>query len=153
MLKLVENDDELALVLGHELAHDAMGHAAKQMQNARMGMLGGALLDIAAAAAGANTQGEFTKLGGQMGARAFSQDFESEADYVGVYFMVRAGYNPKGVEQVWRRMAAENPTAINLGLSHPTTPARYLTIANTRTEIEAKQSSGQPLTRSLKPAN
>lgn len=152
MLKLVESDEELALVLGHELAHNAMGHIEKQRQNATIGMLGGALLDIAAAAGGANTNGEFTKMGGQIGAKAFSQDFESEADYVGVYFMARAGYDMRGVEQVWRRMAAENPTAINMGLSHPTTPARYLNITNARTEIQAKQAAGQPLTPTLKPA-
>lgn len=153
MLKLVETDDELALVLGHELAHDAMGHIEKQRKNRAIGMLGGALLDVAAAAGGANTQGEFAKMGGQMGAKAFSQDFEAEADYVGVYFMVRAGYNPLGVEQVWRRMAAENPSAINMGLSHPTTPARYLTIKNTREEVQAKQAGGQPLTPTLKPVS
>jgi Zn-dependent protease with chaperone function len=152
MLKLVETDDELALVLGHELAHDAMGHNQKQRKNQTIGMVGGALLDIAAAAGGANTNGQFTKMGGQMGARAYSQEFEAEADYVGVYFMVRAGYNPVGVEQVWRRMAAENPSAINMGLSHPTTPARYLTITRTRSEVQAKQASGQPLTPTLKPA-
>lgn len=152
LLKLVESDDELALALGHELAHDAMGHIAKQRQNARLGMLGGALLDVAAAAGGANTQGEFSKLGGRIGAQAFSQEFESEADYVGVYFMVRAGYDPKGVEQFWRRMAAENPSTINMGLSHPTTPARYLTIASTRAEIEAKRAGGQPIAPTPKPA-
>ena len=151
MLKLVESDDELALVLGHELAHNTMGHVQKQRQNATIGMLGGALIDIAAAAGGANTNGEFTKMGGQLGAKAFSQDFESEADYVGVYLMVRAGYSMQGVEQVWRRMAAEDPTAINLGLSHPTTPARYLNITTARTEILAKQEAGQPLAPTLKP--
>jgi len=153
LLKLVETDDELALVLGHELAHNAMGHNQKQLKNQAVGMLGGALLDIAAAAGGANTNGQFTKMGGQIGAQAYSQDFEAEADYVGVYFMVRAGYNPVGVEQVWRRMAAENPSAINMGLSHPTTPARYLMITSTRSEVQAKQAGGQPIIPTLKPAH
>ncbi len=145
MLHFVQNDDELALVLGHELAHNAMGHIQARQQNALMGSIGGALLDVAAAAAGVNTGGAFSNAGSDVGARMFSQDFESEADYVGMYFMARAGYNIDGVENFWRRMSAEHPRSIRLAYTHPTTASRFVGLAATRTEIAQKVANNLPL--------
>jgi predicted Zn-dependent protease len=150
VVEFVENDSELALVIAHELAHNTMGHLVKQSQNRAIGMLAGATLDVAAAAAHANTQGYFTKLGAKVGGGAYSQEFEAEADYVGMYYMARAGYPMAGVEGFWRRMAAENPKQITMGLDHPSSAARFVAIAETRAEIEAKQRASLPLEPNLK---
>lgn len=148
--KFAENDSELALVISHELAHNAMGHLQKQGQNRLVGALAGALLDVAAAYGGADTQGYFTKTGAGIGGAVYSQEFEAEADYVGMYYMAKAGYSMDGVEGFWRRMAAENPSQIRIGASHPSTASRFVSIAATRDEIESKRRSGQPLEPTLK---
>ena len=118
MLRFVRTDEELALVLGHELAHNAMRHIEAMQTNAMMGTVGGAALDILAAAGGANTGGAFADAGGDIGRMMFSQAFESEADYVGLYFTARAGFDTTDVESFWRRMAAENPLGIRFAYSH-----------------------------------
>jgi predicted Zn-dependent protease len=75
----------------------------------------------------------------------FSQEFEAEADYVGMYFMARAGYDIDGVEEFWRRMSAENPRGIRLAYTHPNNAARFVGLAATGEEIASSQSAGLPL--------
>jgi len=51
---------------------------------------------------------------------AFSQDFEAEADYVGLYHAARAGYDIENAPYIWRRFAASDPRGIDaVGGSHP----------------------------------
>jgi len=117
MMDFVQNDQELALIVGHELAHNTMGHIRKII-------------------------GNFILSGG---ATRYTRPFESEADYVGMYYLVRAGYSPDGVEGFWQRLAKIAPKNISRAKTHPTFPDRYLRIAATRTEIQAKQKADDPL--------
>ncbi len=139
MLRFARNDDELALVISHELAHNTEGHTKAKMANYALGRLA----DIAAAAAGVNTRGFF----GQLGARAYSQDFEAEADYVGLYIMSRSAMNIDDAAHFWRRMAVIHPGNIqrNYMNSHPATPERFVAIEKTIGEIHGKRSAGQAL--------
>ena len=147
MLRVATTEDELALVLAHELAHNTEGHSKSKKTNAALGMLGGGALDILiAAAAGVDTQGAFSKAGAKLGAEAYSVGFEQEADYVGLYFMTRAGFKTEGVEEFWRRMAVENPGAILAKSSHPPTAERYLAIRATRDEIASRSGLAEALT-------
>lgn len=145
MLRFVRTDEELALVLGHELAHNAMRHIEAMQTNAMVGAVGGAMLDILAAAGGINTGGAFSDAGGDIGRMMFSQAFESEADYVGLYFTARAGFDTTDVENFWRRMAAENPRGIRFAYRHPNSAERYLGLAATRQEIADKLARGVAL--------
>lgn len=86
----VTSDEELATVVSHEIAHNAMKHIDAKMQNATAGAFFGAILDIFAATQGVNTGGEFTSQFAQLGAMTFSQEFEREADYVGMYILALA---------------------------------------------------------------
>ncbi|MDW8469695.1 MAG: M48 family metallopeptidase [Burkholderiales bacterium] len=72
MLRFARDDLELAVVIGHELAHNSMKHIEKQTGN----VLLGTILDILAAARGVNTQGAFGNLAGLV----FSKEFEAEAE-------------------------------------------------------------------------
>lgn len=135
-------DDELALVLSHELAHNVMGHVDKKTQNATVAGLGGLALDILAAAGGVSTGGAFSKSASEAGAMAYSQDFEAEADYVGLYILARAGYPIDDAPNFWRRMATVNPSAISLARTHPTTPFRFVQLEKTVVEIKAKEAQG-----------
>jgi hypothetical protein len=122
MMNFVRNDDELALIVGHELGHNTMGHIRKIVGNI---ILSG-------------------------GATRYTRPFETEADYVGLYYMVRAGYSPEGVENFWRRLAVTNPKYVARDKTHPRYPNRYLSIAATRREIRAKQAAGAPLIPNFK---
>lgn len=146
MMRFVQNDDELGLVLGHELAHNTMGHLNKKKSNSVIGSLIGAAIFI-------GTGVDLTRLGGDLGAMAFSQDFEAEADYVGLYFAARAGFDVNSAPHFWRRMAVEHPQAIAHGTSHPDTASRFLALEATGKEISAKQQSGVPLHPELNAAN
>lgn len=145
MMDFARSDEEIALVVSHELAHNAMKHIDAQKTNATIGGVLGLLVDVAAALGGVNTNGDFMRLGSNMGAGAYSVDFEKEADYVGLYFMALAGYNIDGAAGFWRRMATIDSRAITMKSSHPTTPERFLAIETTVDEIKQKIRSGVAL--------
>ena len=139
MMRFAENDEELQLVIAHEIAHNSEGHVDKSLGNRLLG----ALVDLAAAAYGVNTQAAFSK----MGASIFSQEFEREADYVGMYLMARAGVSTKGVSNFWRLMAAEHPQNIKgtYSSTHPATAERYTNIDAAHDEIQDKLLKNFPL--------
>lgn len=145
MMEFFKTDDEVALVVSHELAHNAMRHLDAKKTNATIGGLVGLLLDVAAAVGGVNTNGNFSKLGSNVAAGAFSVEFEQEADYVGLYFMQLAGYKIDDAANFWRRMATADPRSITMKSSHPTSPERFVAIENTVQEIEGKLVAGQAL--------
>lgn len=150
ILRLAASDEELALVIAHELAHNGQHHLQAEAHNARILGIPGMLIDLAAAANGVDTKGAFTKAGVSIGRAHAAPEFEAEADYVGMYYMARAGYSTEGVEDFWRKMAVEAPDAIFIKSDHPTTPNRFLAIAATSKEIEAKRAAGEPLTPNAK---
>jgi len=139
MMRFAERDDELAIVVGHEIAHNTMGHIAKKQGNQAVGLI----FDIIAAGFGVNTGGLFSDIGGQ----AFSQGFEAEADYVGLYLTARAGYDINQAPNFWRRMGVAHPSSIrtNHSASHPGTPERFIALEKTVKEIQDKRSTGQTL--------
>ncbi len=140
MVRFTETDNELVLVIGHEIAHNALGHMNKKAGNVFLG----SLLDILlAATVGVNTQGLF----GQIGGMAFSQSFEAEADYAGLYIAARAGFDIKDAANFWRRMAVEHPGSIrhNFTSTHPSTAERFVTLEKAVKEIEEKKQKGEPL--------
>jgi hypothetical protein len=147
MLRFAESDDELALVLGHELAHNALQHIERQKSNRALGGVVGVMFDIAAAAAGVNTGAAGMRAGAQVGAKAYSQAFEAEADYLGLYFASRAGFDVSKAPELWRKMGAQNPGAIQerYGATHPSTPERAAALEEALKEILSKQSKGEPL--------
>lgn len=122
MMDFVESDEELALIIGHELGHNTMGHIRKIVGNFIF----------------------------SFGGTRYTRPFESEADYVGLYYLERAGYSTQGVEDFWRRLAKVSPKSINRAKTHPTFPDRYLRIQASRDEIDAKQSDGKPLLPNFK---
>lgn len=143
LLKIIDNDDELALVLGHELAHNAMGHMDAKMTNQMAGGVLGTVIDVLAASQGVSTN--FGNIGAGIGGSAYSQSFESEADYVGLLILARAGFNYHDAPVFWRKMAIENPGSISYATSHPTSAKRLLQLEEVSREIDAKKAAGQPL--------
>ncbi len=151
IMRFAESDDELALVVAHELAHNVMGHIQKLKTNVMAGALGGLAVDALLGAAGVGTGGQFSQIGGSLGQQRFSVGFEQEADYVGMYFMANAGYNTGNVANFWRRMAAEGQSSIDHRTSHPSSPERFIAIERTHSEIQNKKARGQKLAPNLAP--
>jgi predicted Zn-dependent protease len=147
LMRFVENDAELATIVSHELAHNARGHLSMVKKNSLAGGVGGLLLDIAAAAAGVNTQGAFSRAGMSVGSSLYSKDMEREADYVGLYILALSGYDIKDAPNVFRRLGTANPKSIEgkYAVSHPSTPERFVNLEKTVEEIVNKKSSGLPL--------
>jgi Zn-dependent protease with chaperone function len=89
----VRNQDELAFVMGHEAAHHILGHFEREQASAAYGAV---LLGGLAEAQGQTPQSveAAARLGAEIGARAFSKDFELEADAMGTVITHRAGYDP-----------------------------------------------------------
>jgi predicted Zn-dependent protease len=150
MMRFAQNDDELAVVVGHEIAHNAMRHLDAKKKNATLGAILGAVVDIAAATQGVNTGGDFTNMGAGIGAMSYSQDFEREADYVGMYLLALAGRSYENAADFWRRMAQESPGSIKYASSHPTSAERFVRLEQTVAEIRQKQDAGLPLVPVMK---
>ena len=147
MMRFANSDTELALVISHEVAHNSMSHSRSKMTNYALGTV----VDLAAQILlGIPTQGLFGKLAGN----AYSQGFESEADYVGLYIMAQSGGDIDSAPQFWRRMATLSPGSIKSShlASHPATPERFIALEETVKEIKAKKAAGKPLVPNLKNA-
>lgn len=144
MMRFAQSDTELALVVSHEMAHDTMEHMKAKTTNYILGTL----VDILFAGAGANTQGAF----GNLAAGAYSQEFEAEADYVGMYIMAAAGQDLDSAPKFWRRLAAAHPGSIkaNYSSTHPSSAYRLLALDKTVQEIKDKQARGATLTPEMK---
>lgn len=152
LVEYVTRDEELAVVIGHEIAHNIMGHAGAKRQNMAAGAVGGIILDIGLAVLGVNTGGAFTKLGMEAGRAAYSKDFEREADYVGTYLVGLAGYDIEQAPNVWRRMAVSNPRGIAFANTHPTSAERFVAMEATVKEIIDKRARREALVPNLKPS-
>lgn len=109
------NDDEVAIVLGHELAHATLEHTRRNLKKGRWARLaagitavGGAVLSVAAGDdLLADMGGDAIRSVGSLGASAmsngFSRGFEDEADRVGVRYAFEGGYKAEQAPALWRR--------------------------------------------------
>lgn len=144
MMHFLQDDDEVAIVLAHELAHNMMGHIDATKTNIMAGAIVGALIDGLAASQGINTGG-LAGTGAQIGQLSYSVGFEEEADYVGLYIAERAGYDITKAPGLWRRMTLENPEALFRETTHPSNARRAATLQKTIHEIKSKRRNNQAL--------
>jgi hypothetical protein len=150
VLRVTQTDADLAVIIGHELAHVNLGHRTKKAENALVGKLGGAAIDAGFMLGGIYTGWTFSKHFERVGARAYSVGFEREADYVGAYYAARAGYDIAGAENIWRAMSLEDPNSIRFAKTHPTTPARFVFMQKVIAEVADKEKRGLPLVPNIK---
>jgi beta-barrel assembly-enhancing protease len=144
------DDHELQVVYAHEFAHNAMGHLKAKKKNSLFGALLGALGDIVMASRGINTGGYYTARGAAAGAMSFSQDFEREADYVGLYAMALAELPLAPAPNFWRHFAQANPKSIGLAHTHPTTAERFVRMEQAIAEINEKRTRNLALRPEMK---
>ncbi len=138
MLTRAVNDDELAGVLGHEIAHVNAHHLARQQEATQLmnyATLLGVLLSVVqpAIGAGAVAANAATQL-------QYRREFEQEADYLGARYMRTAGYDPRGMLDFFKKMLDEQRTTPTFAppylLSHPLTDTR---LTNLEAVLHARQ--------------
>jgi predicted Zn-dependent protease len=117
------NDDEVAMIMGHEMTHALREHARERM--GKTAATRGAI-EIGAALFGLGNGGRYlADMGGQLLTLKFGREDESEADLVGLELAARAGYDPRAGVTLWQKMAAANKGAPPQWMStHPSGPTR-----------------------------
>jgi predicted Zn-dependent protease len=119
--KLKLTDDEIAAVMGHEIAHALREHGRERMsKSTTTGLVTGIGGAIASALTGYDVRG-LANTAGQMYVLKFSRDEEREADLVGLDIAARAGYDPRAGIVLWNKMAAlnEKGAPIEILSTHP----------------------------------
>jgi predicted Zn-dependent protease len=126
MMRFLKSDDELAVVLAHEMAHAYRGH----MDYLRARYALGLLLAIPAMIFGGEVAGQAALLLVDAATKRFDRDQEREADLFGLTWMHRAGFDPSVAKDLFRRMAIEMPESTEQGFlsSHPTSAERFLSM-------------------------
>ncbi|WP_286261655.1 M48 family metallopeptidase [Thalassotalea atypica] len=129
ILEVATTDDQLAAIMGHEVAHVIEGHSNERLSSGQLGQLG-----MAAAGAVLATQDVDNKalwmaglgLGLQYGVlMPYGRAHESEADIVGQKLMAKAGFDPSASIDLWRNMAKASKGAPPEFLStHPSNQTR-----------------------------
>jgi len=141
MIQFASDDEKLAHVISHEIAHNVLGHIERRKVNASVGQIIGTVVDIGLLlGARVDTGGAFGNIGASAGAKAYSHEFERESDYLSLYFMVRAGFDPLKARDFWRDVSKAEPILIleNYRSLHPSNPERAANI-----EIAVQQITGQ----------
>jgi predicted Zn-dependent protease len=100
--KLQLSDDEVATIMGHEMAHALREHARERMGKTAATRLGAGLLS---GLLGLGNAGDMAlNMGSQLLTLQFSRDDESEADIVGMDLAARAGHDPRAGISLWQKM-------------------------------------------------
>lgn len=146
IVQFTKTDDELAVLLGHELAHHTQGHLTNQLVSN---------IFIAAAAAVMNAYvpgtGSSVSYIGQAFYNHYNQSQELTADAVGLGYAAAAGYDPRGGAVLFERMAIEVPQTLTAGFfsSHPSSPERFVAAQQRGNALLAQGYGAQPATPSV----
>jgi len=109
ILPVTENENALAAVMGHEVAHAIARHGAERMAYQKLVQLGTVAAGVSMSDMDPETQRMVLGalgVGAQFGVLLpFSREHESEADYMGLIYLARACYDPREAPKLWQRMA------------------------------------------------
>lgn len=143
LMRQVASDDELAVVLGHEVAHAVAKHSNERMSQQILAQYGAQILGqtlLQKSAAIQTIANQVYGVGAQYGVMLpFSRKHESEADYMGLILMSMAGYNPEVAVNFWQKMSAGSTSKVpELMSTHPSDARRISDIQKALPEIKAK---------------
>ena len=131
VLEKATNESQVASVLAHEIAHIASRHAATQLTTVAVTKWGlsflASLLGNTGGAGGAQVAAEFLASGAFL---TFNRDEEREADRVGLTLMSRAGWDGRGMAEMFeilKKEAGRSPTSVEAFLSSHPTPQERIT--------------------------
>jgi predicted Zn-dependent protease len=151
LFKVAQTDDQLASVLAHEIAHVTAKHVHEKLSRelavgavGAVGMVGG----IAGGASGLTVEAlsQVYGLTTGIGGFAFDREKEREADYVGLMYMARAGFDPQAAVSVMEALeleSASNPVQPGFLSTHPSHPERILRLMDAMPKaLEEREKSG-----------
>ncbi len=136
LLPLTNDENGLAVVVGHEIAHVVAKHANERLSQQIAMQYGGAILGSILGGSSQVTRqiaGTVFGLGAQYGVMLpYSRKHEYEADEMGLIFMAMAGYDPRTAVSFWQRMASQSgkQAAPEFMSTHPTDQNRINNIQN-----------------------
>lgn len=123
--KLKLTDDELAMIIGHEIAHALREHSRARAAKTTLTNIGTMAVSVLV---GGNA-GEIARMGGGLLGLKFSRSDETEADLIGMELAARAGYNPQSGVHLWEKMsAAAKGAPMEFMSTHPSGTTRIATI-------------------------
>jgi len=144
LMSLMDDERELAAVLGHETGHCCAKHNVLGMQR-QMGV--SVLAEIASRATGQSAAGDVAKVIGSVANLKYSRDDEYQADHLGIKYMAKAGYNPWGMIElltILLNMSESEPgTLEEMFQTHPLSSKR---IAEAKATIEKDYASHRQTT-------
>ena len=142
LLPLVSSEDELAVVIGHEVAHAVAKHSNERMSQEMLAQYGSSILSatLSTKSTAMQTLGSTVfGLGAQLGVMLpYSRQHEYEADYMGLVFMTMAGYNPNSAVTFWQKMSAASGggSSSDFMSTHPSDSKRIAEIQRRLPEME-----------------
>lgn len=138
ILATLDNEAELAGVMGHEIGHIAARHSAQQLSRAQLAQFGVAVAEVIPGMSG------LAQLGAGMLFLRFSRDNEREADKLGVDYSTRAGYDATQMAAFFETLERMNPGSDRSGL-----PSWFSTHPSPEDRVQAVRARAVDLQRSL----
>lgn len=151
ILPVTQNEDGLAVVMGHEVAHAILRHGGKRMTQ---GMIAQGTMEAVQAGLGMADMSEGARtgimavlgVGAQVGVLLpFSRDHESEADVEGLRYAIRAGYRAEEAPLLWERMAklggGDTPTWLS---THPASLDRAQKLRDIAPQLREQEKNWRP---------
>jgi len=135
LAKLQLSDQEVAAIMGHEIAHALREHARERIAKTAATRIGASVLSSLFGLGG--TGDVLLNMGGQLLTLRFSREDETEADLVGMDLAARAGYDPAAGVTLWQKMMRASQGAPPQFLStHPAGPTRIRDIQGKLPKVE-----------------
>jgi predicted Zn-dependent protease len=140
--QLKASDDEIAQVMGHEIAHALADHTRERMSIAMTSAAVTTVAGVAVAARGDNSPAAGLALTGAQLASVLaiqlpnSRNGESEADQIGIELAARAGYDPKAAVTLWQKMGGQGKTPPEFLSTHPSPQNRANRLAELGTQVQ-----------------
>lgn len=150
IVEYAANDEEVCMVVAHEIGHHAANHVARGTRNQMIGaLIGVAVIGIAGAVAGSSPDADATRSAAELGARighlSFSKEQEREADYMAALILYRAGVDLDKARGLLVTMAANSGRMATTFLdSHPAGPERVAAWDRAVAEIRASNGRVPP---------
>ena len=140
LLTLMDDESELAFVLGHETGHIAANHAQARRSAAARNSILSVLGAIIGSAVGGNAFGNLLSQSAQMRTLSFSRDQEYQADTLGTRYVVAAGYDPLGGAEILASLGRADALQLRIqGKGNRSTPEWASTHPNSQNRVQREE--------------
>lgn len=135
IMPICANEDGVAAVMGHEVAHAFAKHGQERMSQGQLQQIGGLAVALGTSGESSQTQQIWNTafgVGSGLGMLKFSRVHEQEADRLGLVFMIMAGYEGTEAAEVWVRMSQRSGGSSQPAIlsTHPTNESRIQDLRN-----------------------